>query len=200
MSSNRFYRLAATAGSLTLGVLIALGMPAQAGPGKKGHGHNHQHGKTDNKKDMKKGEADHSGQEMHGGMPGDPAKVTRTILIVAKDTEFNLKKIQVMDGETVRFVIRNKGELLHEFTIGSHEMQKQHQAEMTKMMDEGHMTATKMMPGMEHSHGNSAMIEPGQQAEVVWMFHKGATIEFGCNIPGHYEAGMKGEFTVGSGA
>ena len=192
MPSKRVYRLLAMVVPLALSSVIALGMSAQAGPGKKGHNHNH--GQAQKKEDM------HSGHEMQGGMPGDPAKVSRTILVIAKDTEFDLKKIQVMDGETIRFVIRNKGELLHEFTIGSHEMQRQHQAEMMKMMDEGHMTATKMMPGMKHSHGNSAMIEPGKQAEVVWMFHKGTTVEFGCNIPGHYEAGMKGEFKVRGGA
>lgn len=192
MPSIRVCRLAAMVIPLALGAVIALGMSARAGSGKKGHSHDH--GQPEQKKDMQ------SGHEMHGGMPGDPAKVSRTILVIAKDTEFNLKKIQVKDGETIRFVIRNKGELLHEFTIGSHEMQKEHQAEMMKMMDEGHMTATKMMAGMEHSHGNSAMVEPGKQAEVVWMFHKGATVEFGCNIPGHYEAGMKGEFVVGGGA
>lgn len=180
--------------AIVIGALVAYGLPAQAGPGKKGHSHDHKPGQHAEKKGS---HADHSRHEMHGGMPGDPAKVTRTVLIVAKDTEFNLKKILVKDGETIRFVIRNKGELLHEFTIGTHEMQKQHQAEMMKMMDEGHMTATKMMAGMEHSHGNSAMVEPGKQAEVIWMFHKGATVEFGCNIPGHYEAGMKGEFVLG---
>lgn len=68
----------------------------------------------------------HDMHKMHGGMPGDAANVTRTILIVARDTEFNLKKVQVKAGETIRFIVKNKGDLVHEFTIGTPEMQKAH--------------------------------------------------------------------------
>ena len=49
------------------------------------------------------------GHEMGGGEPGDAAKVTRTIEVVASDNEFSLKSLQVKDGETVRFVVRNDG-------------------------------------------------------------------------------------------
>jgi uncharacterized cupredoxin-like copper-binding protein len=55
----------------------------------------------------------------------------------------------------------------------------------------------KMKGKMDHSHGNSALVAPGKQGEIIWMFHKGATLEFGCNIPGHYESGMKGDFVIG---
>ena len=169
---------------VTFAAGLALASAVEAGPGKKGHAHGgHGHGPN-------------VSEAGSGGMPGEAKNVSRTILIIAKDNAFNLKKIQVKDGETIRFVIRNKGELLHEFTIGTHEMQKQHQAEMMKMMEDGHMTATSMKPGMHHAHGNSAMVEPGKEAEVIWMFHKGATIEFGCNVPGHYESGMKGDFVI----
>lgn len=182
-----------TAFNVAVATIAFVAVAAEAGPGNKGHGHD---AKPDTQGAHAGGHGDHSSP---GGMPGDKANVSRTVLIIAKDTEFNLKKIQVKDGETIRFVVRNKGELLHEFTIGSHEMQKQHQAEMMKMMEDGHMTATSMMPGMKHGHGNSAMVEPGKEAEVIWMFHKGATIEFGCNVPGHYESGMKGDFVIAGG-
>ena len=102
--------------------------PADAGPGKKGHAHSH---------DAKKEAHGHGNHTAPGGKPGDPKNVSRTILIIAEDNEFNLKKIQVKDGETIRFVVRNKGELLHEFTIGTQEMQKQHQAEMLKTFNAG---------------------------------------------------------------
>lgn len=134
---------------------------------------------------------------MPGGMPGDAANVTRTILIIASDTKFNLKKIQVKNGETIRFVIRNKGKLVHEMTIGTKEVQHSHQAEMQKMMDEGHLMADRIKGQMSHAHGNSALVEPGKQGEIIWMFHKDAALEFGCNVPGHYEAGMKGDIVMG---
>lgn len=180
--------------TVTIGVVAVFAATVHAGPGEKGHAHGH-----DAKKETH-GHAGHGDHSAPGGMPGEAKNVSRTIVIIAKDTEFNIKKIQVKDGETIRFVIRNKGELLHEFTIGTHEMQKQHQAEMLKMMEDGHMTATSMKSGMQHSHGNSAMVEPGKEAEVIWMFHKGATIEFGCNVPGHYESGMKGDFVIAGSA
>lgn len=178
--------------ALLAGALAITVPPANAAPGKKGHGHDQGH--------SEKAGGHGAAHSMPGGMPGKAADVSRTVLVIAKDTEFNLKKIQVKSGETIRFVVRNKGDLVHEFTVGTHEMQKDHQAEMMKMMDEGKLTADKVEGGMEHNHGNSALVEPGKEGEVIWMFHKGATLEFGCNIPGHYEQGMKGEFVISDGA
>lgn len=71
---------------------------------------------------------------------------------------------------------------------------------MMKMMEAGHLMADKVHGGMDHNHRNSALVEPGKKGEVIWMFHKGATLEFGCNVPGHYEQGMKGEFIIGGSA
>ncbi len=175
---------------------------AQAGPGEKGHGHGTKDQGSMGKMTpgaMGQGKMDHGsmGHNMPGGMPGDKANVSRTVVIIAKDNKFNLKKIQVKDGETIRFVIKNKGTLVHEMTIGTPEMQKEHQSEMMKMMDAGHLMADKVMGKMDHSHGNSALVEPGKTGEVIWMFHKGAEIEFGCNVPGHYDDGMKGNFVIG---
>ncbi len=178
-----------------IGAIALMTVAAQAGPGDKGHGHGPAHGEAQETR------GSHGGAQMNhdmpGGMPGDMANVSRTVVIIAKDNKFNLKKIQVKDGETVRFVIKNKGTLVHEMTIGTPEMQKAHQSEMMKMMDAGHLMADKVMGKMDHSHGNSALVEPGKTGEVIWMFHKGATLEFGCNVPGHYDDGMKGNFVIG---
>lgn len=133
---------------------------------------------------------------MAGGMPGKKSAAKRKILVLAKDTEFNLKAIRVKAGETVRFVIRNEGELVHEFTIGPPHMQKAHQVEMQKLMDSGKLEADKLAKGAVHTHPNSAIVEPGQTKEIIWRFAKSADLEFGCNIPGHYESGMKGKFEM----
>ena len=63
--------------------------------------------------------ADKSHQK-HGkyGMPGNPNKVTRTIKLDATEIAFNTDTIQVRKGETIRFVLANKGVQNHEFTIG----------------------------------------------------------------------------------
>jgi uncharacterized cupredoxin-like copper-binding protein len=51
-------------------------------------------------------------------------------------------------------------------------------------------------PEMEHDDPNAVMVEPGKVGELVWKFTKGGTFHFGCLVPGHYEAGMVGKFTV----
>lgn len=176
------------------GALMFTVLPASAGPGAAGHHHQAtqgHHGPSDGGHGMK------SGQMPLAGMPGHAGDVDRTVTVIAKDTEFDRKKIKVKAGETIRFVIKNKGELVHEFTVGTHAQQKAHQVEMQKMMDAGNLMADKVIGKMGHSHGNSVLVEPGKQGEVIWTFGKAQDLEFGCNVPGHYESGMKGHFRVG---
>ena len=46
---------------------------------------------------------------------------------------------------------------------------------------------------MKHDDPNSVLLEPGQSKEVVWKFSEESNIEFACNVPGHYQAGMYGD-------
>lgn len=52
------------------------------------------------------------------GQPGVASAVTRTVDVEMGDIFFMPKNIDVKPGETIRFVLRNKGALLHEFNIG----------------------------------------------------------------------------------
>jgi uncharacterized cupredoxin-like copper-binding protein len=45
---------------------------------------------------------------------------------------------------------------------------------------------------MEHNDPNSVLLEPGKSAEVIWKYAKAGELEFACNVPGHYAAGMVG--------
>ncbi len=143
------------------------------------------------------------------GHPGKATATTRTVQIELGDTFFGLEKLAVKAGETVRFVIVNKGEFLHEFNIGTPASHAEHQKMMAMMVDHGMLTATginKEMAGMDHSamgmghmdhkDANSILIEPGQTGELVWTFGDAAMLEFACNVPGHYEAGMVGKISV----
>ncbi|WP_421996784.1 cupredoxin domain-containing protein [Reyranella sp.] len=127
-----------------------------------------------------------------GGRPGDPALIGRTIEVVAIDNEFSLKALDVGDGETVRFVVRNDGMDPHELTIGTVAEHAEHRRHMKAMMEQmrkgGH--AGHRMADMVHAGG--VWIEPGRTASFVWTFARTAGLEFACNIPGHYEDGMKG--------
>ena len=125
-----------------------------------------------------------------GGMPGKESEINRTIEIIATDDlKFSQPSLDVKDGETIKFVLINKGETAHDFTIGTPEIQVAHQKEMSKMMEamdshEGHK--------MEHNDPNALFLNPGEKKELIWKFKKTAKLEFGCNVPGHYQAGMKG--------
>lgn len=143
------------------------------------------------------------------GAPAPANKADRTVEVVMNDNYFSLDTLAVRPGETIRFVIRNDGAFLHEFALGTPEMHAGHQKEMAMMQQHGMLTATGMdhdMKGMDHSamgmgammHDvpNSVLVEPGKTAELVWTFSRPMALEFACNVPGHYEAGMVGPLTV----
>jgi uncharacterized cupredoxin-like copper-binding protein len=140
------------------------------------------------------------------GQPAPAAKATRSVEVVMGDMSFAPKAIDIKAGETVRFVLVNKGRLLHEFNLGDAAMHARHQQEMLQMqqsgmkaMDHGKMAGMdhgKMDHGMKHDDPNSVLVEPGKTAELTWTFSKATGLEFACNIPGHYQAGMVGKLTV----
>jgi uncharacterized cupredoxin-like copper-binding protein len=43
-----------------------------------------------------------------------------------------------------------------------------------------------------------AHVPPGKKGEIIWKFTKSGEFGFGCLIPGHFDAGMKGKVVVGS--
>ena len=111
------------------------------------------------------------------------------------------------EGQTVKFVITNKGELVHEFAIGTPEAHKAHAPMMQMMVDHGVLeadrinwkAAKKMQKTMGHGmhkEANSVLLEPKKKGTIIWKFPKHATIEFACNVPGHYDAGMVDKFKL----
>ncbi|MNI87465.1 hypothetical protein D3C73_1446650 [compost metagenome] len=64
------------------------------------------------------------------------------------------------------------------------------------MADMGHGSGGMKMVGMEHNDPNSVLIEPGTTKELIWIFAKSTSLEFACNVPGHYQSGMVGQFEV----
>ena len=129
--------------------------------------------------------------KMVGGEPGKAADVGRTIHLVADDIKFDKKTITVKAGETVRFVVTNKGEMVHDLTLGTEKVQAAHRKEMLEMMNKG-MALGKM----DHADPNAVMIKPGETKELIWKFKKARSFEFACNVPGHYESGMKGDIVI----
>ena len=124
-------------------------------------------------------------EEKSFGREGDPAKASRTIRVEMADTmRFAPADITVKQGETVKLVATNKGQVLHEMVLGTSEDLKEH-AELMRRF-----------PGMEHEEPHMTHVKPGSSGEIVWQFTKPGEFQFACLIPGHFEAGMVGKVTV----
>lgn len=133
----------------------------------------------------------HAGGHTHGpddkayGKPGVAANVSRSVIVDMTDTmRFTPSSIRVKKGETIRFVVKNSGQVRHEFSLGT-------RSELAE-----HAAAMKKFPNMEHDEPNMVSLAPGIQGEVIWQFTKPGKVGFACLQPGHFEAGMKGRVTV----
>lgn len=147
---------------------LLIAVPAVAGPGGAGHGHGH---------------ADFS-----AGEPGNPKRSARVVQVVMREADgkmlFVPDRLEVKKGEQVKFVLRNNGELEHEFVLATTAENLKHAEEMKKN------------PDMEHDDPNAKRLDPKKAGEFVWKFTKTGEFEYGCLIPGHREAGMVGTVVV----
>ena len=143
------------------------------------------------------------------GSPAQAGQADRTVEVTMRDNYYDPETVQVQAGETVRFVVKNAGSLVHEFNIGTAAMHAAHQDEMKMMVEHGvlkgdsldEQAAEAMQANMGHGmhhDPNSVLLEPGETGEVVWTFPADASLEFACNVPGHYAAGMVGDISVGN--
>jgi len=127
----------------------------------------------------------HDDEETAIGKPGVVARVNRSITIEMNDSmRYAPADVQVKQGETIRFVVKNVGKVKHELSLGT-------QQELLE-----HLEQMKKFPDMEHDEPNKITLAPGKQGEIIWQFTKAGTVNFACLMPGHYEAGMKGAIKV----
>ena len=126
-----------------------------------------------------------STEEKDFGREGDPAKASRTIRVDMSDKlRFSPASITVKQGDTVKFVVKNSGKIMHEMVLGAMKDLKAHAELMRKY------------PTMEHDEPYMAHVAPGKTETMVWQFTKAGDFQFGCLVPGHFEAGMVGKITV----
>ena len=119
------------------------------------------------------------------GQEGNPKKVGKTIKVdMADNMRFTPADVSIKRGETVKFVVHNRGRVLHEMVLGTPQALKEH-AELMKKF-----------PEMEHADANMAHVDPGKSGEIVWQFTKAGEFQFACLQPGHFEAGMVGKVSV----
>ena len=135
------------------------------------------------------------------GEIGKISEVTRTITVKMYDNYYEPAEINVKKDETIKFIVLNAGELVHEFNIATKEMHIKHQPEMMMLVEneillsdrvdkEKMKQMAKKNLSMGHTHSNSVLLSPGEKGELVWKFSNKAKIEAACNVPGHYEVGM----------
>jgi uncharacterized cupredoxin-like copper-binding protein len=128
----------------------------------------------------------HGHEESAIGKPGVASRVGRTLSVdMRDDLRYTPSDIRVRQGETIRFIVSNSGQVKHEMSLGTEQ----------ELLE--HLEVMKRFPDMEHDEPGKVTLAPGQQGEIVWQFSKAGTVHFGCLMPGHYEGGMKGAIRVG---
>lgn len=119
------------------------------------------------------------------GIAGDPKAVVRTVQVgMSDDMRFTPDRLEVKQGQTIRFVFRNGGKVMHEFVLGTKKELEEHAALMVKF------------PKMEHDEPYMAHVAPGKTGQIVWTFNRAGNFDFACLIAGHYAAGMVGTIKV----
>jgi uncharacterized cupredoxin-like copper-binding protein len=93
-------------------------------------------------------------------------------------------RIEIRRGEQIRFLLRNNGEVDHEFVLATLEENLRHGEAMRKF------------PDMAHDDPNARRLKPSATGTLVWHFTRAGTFDFSCLIPGHREAGMSGSIIV----
>lgn len=185
LSSSYAWRRSTSAYVLAVGALVSVGSygawqwlvhhPEWVSTGE-AHGHSH-------------GEAVHA--PLEAGVSA--WAISRSIEVRMDDQmRFTPNRIDVQTGETIRFVLYNDGQTVHEMVLGDEAQIKAH----ALIMQQG------VKHGNGHSHGTGAAISvpPGQRGELVVKFDQAQTLEMACLIPGHYEAGMRGMVNVQTAA
>lgn len=124
-------------------------------------------------------------EQQDWGIAGDAKSARRTIEVGMGDNmRFTPDSVEVRQGETVKFVLRNTGKVMHEFVIGTRAENDKHAELMVKF------------PGMQHDAPYMAHVAPGKSGQIVWTFNRPGDFDFACLIAGHYQAGMVGKIKV----
>ena len=122
------------------------------------------------------------------GEPGDPRKPARIVQVTMREADgkmlFIPSRIEIAKDQEVRFILRDSGELDHEFVL------------TTTAENLRHAESMNLNPDMEHDVPNAMKLAPKKTGELLWKFSKPGEFEYSCLIPGHREAGMIGTIIV----
>jgi uncharacterized cupredoxin-like copper-binding protein len=120
------------------------------------------------------------------GCNDDPAEGalgpgTVTVDIEIHHSRFTPAQLEVVEGTTVRFVVRNTDPIDHELIVGSAAVHRRHEL------------------GTEPYHPpkpGEVSVLAGTTAETSYHFHTAGTVVMACHLPRHFAYGMRGEIEV----
>ena len=103
------------------------------------------------------------------GEKGDPSKVSRIINVKMYDNYYEPSEFKIKKNETIKFIVYNYGELVHEFNIATKKMHLKHQPEMMRMVENEILLVdridrkkmkemSKKDHSMSHTHSNSCLL------------------------------------------
>lgn len=111
-----------------------------------------------------------------------PPAGARTVHVRIHFSHFDPSDIDVVPGQTIRFVVENTDPIDHEFIVGDDQVQQAHEL------------------GTEAHHAprpGEISIPAGQKVVTTVTFPpEGGELLFGCHLPGHYAYGMRGVITI----
>ena len=107
--------------------------------------------------------------------------VSGTVELTANLSRFAPSDLQVRQGTTIRFVVRNDDPIDHEFIVGPPDVHERHRY------------------GTEPHHGEKpgeVSVPAGGSASTTFRFDTVGDVVFACHLPGHYDYGMRGVVRV----
>jgi uncharacterized cupredoxin-like copper-binding protein len=156
-------------GGIAIVVASLLSATVWAGQGAAGHSHGH-------------------GESFSAGEPADPKQASKIIQVTMEESDgkmlFVPARLEIRKGDQVKFMLRNNGELDHEFVLANTAENREH------------AEAMKKHPDMAHADANGRRIAPKTTSVMAWKFTEAGEFEYACLIPGHREAGMVGTIVV----
>jgi uncharacterized cupredoxin-like copper-binding protein len=106
---------------------------------------------------------------------------TVTVELDLHHSRFRPGRLRVLEGTTVRFVVRNTDPIDHEVIVGDEDVHRRH--------EEGTEPYHPPKPG-------EVTVEAGATAETTYHFDQAGTVEMACHLPRHLDYGMRGEIEV----
>jgi uncharacterized cupredoxin-like copper-binding protein len=117
---------------------------------------------------------DDPAEDAHG-----PGRVT--VEVELRHSRFRPARLQVVEGTTVRFVVRNSDPIDHELIVGPPDVHRRH--------ERGTEPYHPPKPG-------EVSVAAGSTAETTYEFSQPGTVEMACHLPRHLAYGMRGEIEV----